>query len=309
MTSISGFVLASRSEDDLTDSANNYSVKRLLEAARARGIDMQVYRPDQFELVVTQNDQKSILINDKPMPLPDFVIPFMGASTSYYALSVIRQLENLGVCVCNTARAISAVKDKLYLHQCLASSRLVSPKTMLAKFPINLEIVEREIGFPLVIKNVTGSLGKGIYLCESDKKFTDVMELIYTNNAKANIILQEFVKNSHGQDLRILVVGGKVIACMRRSSKDSFKANFSKGGNVEPYEVTPEIEWLSTETAKLFKLDLAGIDLLFDDNRFVICEANSSPGFKGMELVTGKIIAEKIIDYIMVKIGKNVEGV
>lgn len=302
---IKGLILASKSENELTD--KDYSIKRLLEVARNRGIDIKVVKPEQFELIITRSDTKSILIDDKSETLPDFVIPRTGSETTYYAFSVIRQLQYLGTYVCNDSNAIYSVKDKLYMHQLLARSKLSSPKTMLAKFPITPEVVRREIGFPLVIKNVTGTQGKGIYLCESESKFVDVMELVYSNNNKANVILQEFIQNSYGTDLRVFVVGGKVVACMKRSAINSFKANYSKGANVEAFQLTPEIEWLSTETAKLFNLDIAGIDLLFDKGEFKICEANSSPGFIGLEQVVGKIIAESIIDYILVKIGFNSE--
>lgn len=302
---IKGLILFSKSEDELTE--KDYSVKRLLDVSRNRGIDTKIVRPEQFELIITRSDTTSILIDDKSESLPDFIIPRTGSDTTYYAFSVIRQLQHLGTYVCNDANAIYSVKDKLYMHQLLARSKLSSPKTMLAKFPIAPEVVKREIGFPLVIKNVTGTQGKGIYLCESESKFVDVMELVYSNNNKANIILQEFIQNSHGRDLRVFVVGGKVVACMKRSSSSSFKANYSKGANVEAFELTPEIEWLSTEAAKLFNLDIAGIDLLFDKDEFKICEANSSPGFIGLEQVVGKVIAESIIDYILVKIGLNSE--
>lgn len=302
---VKGLILFSKLESELTDS--DYSVRRLLSAARQKGIDIRIVKPEQFELIVTRSDRKSLLIDDKVEPLPDFVIPRLGSVSSYYAFSVIRQLTHLGVYVCNDADAIHAVKDKLFMHQLLARSKLSSPKTMLAKFPIALEIVKREIGFPLVIKNVTGTQGAGIYLCESEDKFIDVMELVYSNNPHANIILQEFIQRSYGKDLRVFVVGGKVIGCMSRTSSGSFKANFSKGGQVAPVELTPEIEWLATETAKLFQLDIAGVDLLFDEDGLKICEANSSPGFWGLEKVTGPIVAEKIMDYILVKIGLNSE--
>lgn len=304
-TNIRGLILYSRSESELT--AKDYSVNRLLEAARNRHIDIKVVRPEQFELVITRTDTKSILIDDKPEPLPDFVIPRTGSDTTFYAFSVIRQLQYLGVYVCNDAEAILSVKDKLYMHQLLARSKLSSPRTMLAKYPIALEVVRREIGFPLVIKNVTGTEGSGVYLCEHESKFLDIMELVYTNNHKANIILQEFIQKSHGKDLRVFVVGGKVIECMLRSSSTSFKANYSKGGQVSSFELTPEIEWLSTETAKLFNLDVAGIDLLFDEEEVKVCEANSAPGFSGLEQVSGPIIAESIIDYILVRIGHNAQ--
>jgi RimK family alpha-L-glutamate ligase len=131
------------------------------------------------------------------------------------------------------------------------------------------------------------------------------MELIYSNNTKANIILQEFIEKSRGTDLRAFVLGGRVIGCMQRTSETSFKANFSKGAKVEPYALTPEIEWLATESARLANLDIAGIDLLFDDDGYKICEANSSPGFKGMEKAIGQSVAEDILDYIILKTGVN----
>ena len=298
-----GFILYSKQEQQLDDT--DYSVGRLLEAAKQKGVDLQIVTPNQFELVVTRDDKKSILIDDKVTSIPDFVIPRLGSDTTYYALAVTRQLQHLGIYVCNDANAIESVKDKLHMHQLLAHSNLPTPKTMLVKFPISIEVVRREIGFPLIIKNVTGTQGAGIYLCESEEHFTDVMELVYSNNEKANIILQEFIASSRGKDLRVFILGGRVIGCMRRSCDTSFKANFSRGGKVEPFELTPEIEWLATETAKLVNLDIAGIDLLFDGDGFKICEANSAPGFHGMEKVVGERVAEDILDYIELKIGAN----
>lgn len=297
-----GFILYSRPKSKLTQK-RDYSVLRLLEVAKQKDIDLSVITPAQVELVVTRSDKKSILIDDKPTAIPDFFLPRLGSATTYYALAVIRQLEQLGVYVCNGANSIEAVKDKLHMHQLLAYSNLPTPKTMLVKFPIALSVVRREIGFPLVIKNITGTQGNGIYLCESEDKFTDLMELIYSNNERANIILQEFIETSRGSDLRAFVLGGRVIGCMRRTSTTSFKANFSKGAGVEPFELTPEIEWLSTETARLANLDIAGIDLLFDQEGFKICEANSAPGFKGMEKAIGKHVADDILDYIRLRVG------
>lgn len=296
-----GMILYSVQEHQLGEA--DYSVIRLLAAGRAKGIEMVVVTPNQFEMVVTQSDRKSILVDDKSMPLPDFVLPRLGANTSYYAFSVLRQLEQLGVYVANTGQSVYSVKDKLAMYQSLSNSRLSIPKTMLAKYPISASTVEREIGFPLIIKNVSGMQGAGIYLCESKEKFEDVLELIYSNNDKANIILQEFVKTSYGRDLRVFVVGGKVLGLMKRQSSGSFKSNFSKGGSVSAFAMTSEVEWLATDVAKLFNLDIAGVDLLFDEHGYKVCEANSAPGFKGLEKVTGPIIAECIIDYVLVKIG------
>ncbi len=295
-----GWIIYSKNSNELT--ADDHGVNRLVHAAYQRGISLSVFKPEQFELIVTRDDKKSILVDGYPTPLPDFLIPRLGSNTTYFALAVIRQLERLGIYSCNSSQTIEMVKDKLHMHQILAYSNLPTPKTMLVKFPVDIKIVKREIGFPLLIKNITGTEGAGIFLCDTENKFMDLMELIYTNNEKVNIILQEFITSSSGKDLRVFVLGGRVIGCMKRFSEISFKANFSRGGKVEAFQLTPEIEWLATETARLVDLDIAGIDLLFDNTGYKICEANSSPGFKGLESVIGEDVAEQILDYIAVKV-------
>ncbi len=299
-----GWILYSKKQADL--GTNAYGINRLLQAGQQKGIDLTVYSPEQFELVVTRDGRKSILVDGKPTPLPDFLIPRIGANTPYFALAVIRQLERLNVYSCNSSETIEIVKDKLHIHQLLAQSNLPSPKTMLVKFPVDSELVKRELGFPVIVKNLTGTEGKGVYLCDSPEQFSDLMGLIDSQHTKPNIILQEFVSNSRGRDLRVFVLGGRVIGCMKRYSETSFKANFSRGGQVESFALTPEIEWLATETARLVNLDIAGIDLLFDEEGYKICEANSSPGFKGLELVVGETIAEQILDYITVKVSGRI---
>ncbi len=298
-----GWILYNKNSQTFSLS-DDHGVSRLLQAAEAKNIDLAVYHPNRFDLVVTRADRKSILIDGQATALPNFVIPRTGANTSYFALAVLRQLEHLGVLCCNNARAVETVKDKLHLHQILAQSDLPTPKTMLVKFPIQDEsVIKREIGFPLVIKNITGTEGAGIYLCEREDKFLDLIELIYSNNPKANIIIQEFISQSYGKDLRVFLVGGRVVGCMQRQATVGFKANYSRGGTVVPHKITPEIEWLATETARLVGLDVAGIDLLFDGDSYKICEANSSPGFKGLEQCVGPIIAESILDYLKLRAG------
>lgn len=300
-----GWILYHRKREELTVE-RHYSVLRLIEAAEKQNISIKIFTPEQFELIITKNNQKQVLIDDTLHDLPDFVLPRTGSATTYFALAVLRHLEQLGVYVCNTAQSIEIVKDKLHCHQVLSHYNLPIPKTMLLKFPIATKVVSKEIGFPAVIKNITGSEGNGIYLSQSPDQFQDLMELIYNNNPKANIILQEYVKTSHGKDLRVFVVGGRIIGCMQRqSSTSNFKANFSRGGTTSACLLTPEIEWLATETAKITNLDIAGIDLLFDTEGFKICEANSAPDFKGLELVTGKNIAEQIIEYIAFKVNQS----
>ncbi|MGJ3240065.1 MAG: ATP-grasp domain-containing protein [Anaerolineae bacterium] len=285
---------------------HNYEMPRFVAQAQEMGIELTVIRPDQIDIIVTRDDRKSVLVDGKVTPLPDFLIPRMGASTTYYALAIIRHLERLGVTVINSSTAIEAVRDKLYTQQILAASNLPVPKTMLARFPVNVDLVEKQLGFPVVVKTISGSHGSGVYLSENRDNFADISTLLNSTKPDTNIILQEFIASSHGQDLRVIVVGGRVVACMRRfSTDDNFKANVSRGGGSEPYAVTPEIEMLALESARILELDIAGVDLLFDGDHFAICEVNSSPGFAGMERAHEGLvnIAEAIYQYALVRLG------
>jgi len=281
-----------------------YEIDRLMEEAERLNIEMHLFMPEQFDLIVTQDDDKSILLNEEYTSLPDFVLPRMGARTTYYSLAVLRQLERLGVHIFNSPESIDIVKDKLYTHQILAKSGIPVPKTMLIKYPIDVRLVEKHIGFPVVVKTISGSQGSGVFLCETKSHFEDLIQLIKETRSHTNIILQEFVKSSRGRDLRVITIGGRAIACMERiATNGGFKANFSTGGEVRNYPMNAEIEWLATESSRILNLDIAGIDLLFDGEHYKICEANSSPGFKGIEQCSGINIPEEIYHYIQVRLG------
>jgi len=276
-----------------------YSRRRLVEVARLNGIDLQTYKPEQFDLIVDKEEEKKILVDGEKVLLPDFILPRTGAGTTYFTLAVIRHLEGLGVRSFNSSESIEIVKDKLFTQQLLAKHNLPVPKTMLVKFPINASIVSKYLGFPLVVKPLSGAQGIGVFLAVSKPRFEDLMQLIEATNSKANIILQEFVSLSKGRDLRVFTIGGRAIACMERKSKrGSFKANYSQGSSVERIEITPEIERLSSEASKILGLEIAGIDLLFDGDKFKICEANSSPGFEGLEKCCQVDIPRAIYDHI-----------
>ena len=281
-----------------------YEINRFLEVAKAENIDLEVYSPDQFDLTVTREDDKSILIDGNKVSLPDFVLPRMGAGTTYFALAILRHLERLGVYCVNSSNAIDTVKDKLFAQQILAERNLPTPTTMLVKFPVDLDLVKRQIGFPVVVKTLSGSQGSGVFLSKSIGEFDDLMQLIEATSPTANIILQQFVKSSHGRDLRVLTIGGRALACIERNSNDkSFKANISAGGTGKEHPITPEIEWLATQTSNVLGLDVAGIDLLFDEQHFKICEANSSPGFEGVEAAIDINMAKEIFHFIRIRLG------
>ncbi|GJM73077.1 alpha-L-glutamate ligase [Paenibacillus macerans] len=296
-----GWIIYKSSANDVKP--ETYEIKRLMEEAEKQGVNVRVFTPEQFELIVTRDDRKSVMVGGEVLQLPDFVLPRMGAGTNYFALALIRHLERLGVRTFNSSQSIDTVKDKLFTLQILAEYNLPVPKTMLIRSKVDVDLVEKHLGFPVVVKTISGSQGSGVFLAETKSKFIDLLEMINAYKENATMILQEFVESSRGMDLRVLTIGGRVVAAMKRmSGNDSFKANYSRGGSVEPFEINPEIEWLALETARLLNLDIAGIDLLFDGDHYKICEANSSPGFEGLEYCCRANIAEEIYNFLRVRL-------
>jgi gamma-F420-2:alpha-L-glutamate ligase len=265
--------------------AEALEVRRFLAEGREMGIDVKVFRPEQFDLLVTEEDRDSILVDGQLMPLPDFLLPrTLVEETGYFALAVIRHMQRLGVTVYNDATCIEIVADKLHTHQILSENNLPTPTTMLAKFPVDMDLVDNMIGFPVVVKTLLGANGSGVFLVENTTAFKDLMELIGETNPNIQLIFQQYIEFSRGRDLRLFVIDGKVIASMERKAKDGgFKANFSTGGMVEEFIPDEEAIRLAVKTAEVLNIQIAGIDLLFTDDGYTICEANTFPGFKGLE--------------------------
>ena len=282
----------------------SYETQRLLEEFGNHKIEVKLIDPNEIDIFVNKENKQSILVNGKSLPLPKFVFPRTGSGTTYYIKAVIRHFERMGVPVINSSDAIDNVKDKLYTHQILAQSNLDIPNTMLLKHPIDIDFVEKNIGFPVIVKKISGSYGRGVFLCEDKKQLKQLVTMAELSKKSYDIIIQEFVKDTWGKDLRVFVVNNKVVGCMMRQSTDNdFRANLSRGGEGIPYEVNEQIEWLSSESSKALGLDIAGVDLLFQNGGYKICEVNSNPGFEGMEQFTKKNIAEEIVSFIKFKIG------
>ncbi|MDD3631979.1 MAG: RimK family alpha-L-glutamate ligase [Atribacterota bacterium] len=297
-----GWILYRQRQSEI--SQDKYEMNRFLEVAEQRGINLKILCPEQFDLLVNRDDNKSIIVDNHYTQLPQFLLPRQGAGTPYFSLAVIRHLERLGVNTFNSSQSIEVVKDKLFTQQILAADNFPVPRTILARYPLNIQLIKETIGFPIVVKTISGSQGSGVFLCEKPGHLEDLMQLLDTAKTQSNFIVQEFIKTSKGHDVRVFIVGGRVIACMERISRDgSFKANFSRGGEVRAFPVSREIEWLSIECAKVLNLDIAGIDLLFDGESFKICEANSAPGFKGIESCCDVSIPDVIFDFIKVRLG------
>jgi RimK family alpha-L-glutamate ligase len=280
------------------DQKDSYECVKLVDAYARNGIDAEVLKPKLFDIIVNRNNVRSIRYNGEKVKLPNLVLSRTGSGSNYFTLALMRQLEKLNIPVVNPTRSVELVKDKLLTSQLLAEANLPTPKTMLVNFPINVDVVEEEIGFPCVVKLVSSSHGKGVYLCNDRKFFTDLMELIDNLKTRKSLIIQEFIDHKAGSDLRVWVINGQAVAAMKRTGAEGdFRANISSGGTGEIYKITPDVEELACKTAVLFGLDIAGIDLLFDRRGFKVCEANSSPGFEGIDQYCGKDMAQHIVDY------------
>lgn len=281
-----------------------YENRRFREAAEQMGIELTLIAPEECDIIVTKEGRKSILRNGKMVELPDSLIPRMGPTT-YFAFAIIRHLERLGIFVLNPSQGIETARDKLATLQTLSANNIPIPKTMLAKFPLNIAVVEKEFTYPLILKTVSGSQGKGIFLCENRSQLEDLADLMeLSKDPKVNVILQEFVSSSKGKDIRVVVVGGRPIGAMLRTAREGrFKANFSAGGSVAAFNLNPAVEWLAVESAKVVGLDIAGVDILFDADNYTVCEVNSSLGFEGFEKATGIGVPEEIYRYIQVRLG------
>ena len=282
----------------------SYETNRLIEEFQKQDIDIQLVDPNTVDIFVNKDNKKSILVNGEPSDLPKFVFPRTGSGTSYYIKAVIRHFERMDIPVINSSDAIDNVKDKLYTHQILAQSNLDIPNTMLLKHPIDIDFVEKNIGFPVIVKKISGSYGRGVFLCEDKKQLNQLVTMAELTKKSYDIIIQEFIKDTWGKDLRVFVVNDKVVGCMmRQATDDDFRANITRGGEGFPYEVNEQIEWLSAESSKALKLDIAGVDLLFQNGGYKICEVNSNPGVEGMETCTKKNIAGEIVSFIKLKLG------
>jgi gamma-F420-2:alpha-L-glutamate ligase len=277
-----------------------YGIPRFIEEAPKCDVNLQIFCPEDFELIITSDGTHSLHVEGKPVEaLPDCVIPRM-TGTTYFYFAVMRHLERLGVYCLNGSDGLELAKDKLASLQVLASSNIAIPKTLLAKFPLDEEFVSTEFKFPVVLKKLSGSEGKGIVLCRSKVQLKDTIELADPNS---NLIIQEYIKSSHGKDIRVLVVGGRAVGAMGRiAAKGKFKANHSLGGTVAPIELTPEMEWLAVESANKIGLDMAGVDLLYGKDGLLLCEVNGCPGFKGFELATKLNIPKICYDYLHIRL-------
>jgi ribosomal protein S6--L-glutamate ligase len=276
-----------------------YSTRRLVQAAKERGHEPRVIDHIRCFMDIG-TDNPSVHYKDEEFTAKDFdaVIPRIGASVSFYGTAVVRQFEIMGTYCVNESVAISRSRDKLRSTQLLARKGIGIPVTAFANSPHDVGGLIREVGgAPLVIKLLEGTQGIGVVLAETKKAAESVIEAFM--GLDSNILIQEFIKEAGGSDIRCLVVGGKVIAAMQRTAPaGEFRSNLHRGGSAELVKLTPAERRVAAKAASIMGLNVCGVDLLRSDRGPLVMEVNSSPGLEGIENATGKNVAGLIIQFI-----------
>jgi len=283
----------------LSRNAKLYSTKRLIEAGEERGHEMRVI--DHIRCFMDMGTENpSIHYKDEEFNPGDFdaVIPRIGASVTFYGTSVVRQFEIMGTYCVNESVAISRSRDKLRSIQLLSRKGVGIPVTAFANSPDDVKGLIREVGgAPLVIKLLEGTQGIGVVLAETQKAAESVIEAFM--GVKSNILIQEFIKEAGGSDLRCLVVDGKVIAAMQRTAPEGeFRSNIHRGGSAQLVKLTPKERATAVQAAQIMGLNVCGVDLLRSSRGPLVMEVNSSPGLEGIEKATEKDVASMIIECI-----------
>lgn len=281
----------------LSRNSGLYSTKRLVEAAKARGHEVEVIDTLKCYMDITSTKP---MVHYQSRALDDFnaIIPRIGASITFYGCAVIRQFEMMGVFSLNESVAITRSRDKLRSLQLLSRKGLGLPVTGFAhSTKMTQELIKLVGGAPLVVKLLEGTQGKGVVLAETESAAESVIDAF--REMDANILVQEFIKEAKGSDIRCFVVGDEVVASMMRTAKPGeFRSNLHRGGTATIIEITDEERKAALDATKALGLNLAGVDMLRSSRGPLIMEVNSSPGLNGIETATGKDVAGMIIEYL-----------
>jgi ribosomal protein S6--L-glutamate ligase len=284
----------------LSNGNANYSTKRLVDVAKSRGHEVDVIKYKNCFVSIDRNDPK-IVYNGKDIDIKSYqaIIPRIANSMTKYGTSVIRQLEREGIFTTASAIAIVRSRDKLRATQILA--RVVdTPKTVFSRNSIDIDAILDEVGgTPVIIKLASGTHGNGVVLAETKKAAKSVLQAFYLRNEDGtNILVQEYIAESSGTDIRAFVVGGRVVASMQRQSlDDDFRSNLHKGGEGKTIRLTDDERRMAIKAAKTMGLAVAGVDLMRSNRGPLVLEVNASPGF-GIEKVVKRDVATPIIEYI-----------
>jgi ribosomal protein S6--L-glutamate ligase len=274
-----------------------YSTRRLREAATAKGHKVRILSPIEFGLYLSSG-QPDLTYKGKPLSSYDAVIPRIGNSITFYGASVVRQFEQMGAYCLNTADAILASRDKLASMQELSTHHIGIADTAFVRKPTDiLKAIHAMGGAPVIIKLLSGTQGIGVILAETNKVAEAIIETL--RSLDQNVIVQKFVSESKGRDIRAFVVGDRVVAAMRRTAAgQEFRSNVHRGGNTQVVTLDPAYEQTAVKAARILNLHVAGVDMLEGKDGPVIMEVNSSPGLEGIEGASGIDIAGEIIEYL-----------
>lgn len=281
----------------LSRNSNLYSTRRLVEAIVKRGHEALVIDHLKCDIVIEPNDPH-ILYKGSRLEGIDAIIPRIGASVTFYGTAVVRQFEMMNVFSATESQAIVRSRDKLRSLQILSRAGIGMPKTAFTNYSNKEHRLVDEIGgAPIIIKLLEGTQGLGVVLAETRKAAQSVVEAF--NGIKARIILQEFIKESRGADIRAFVVNGEVVGAMKRQGKEGeFRSNLHRGGTATVIKLSRTERSMALKAASVLGLGIAGVDMLQSDRGPLIMEVNSSPGLQGIENATGLDIAGKIIEYV-----------
>jgi ribosomal protein S6--L-glutamate ligase len=281
----------------LSRDATLYSTRRLKEAGESRNHEVQVIDHLRCYMNITSHHPK-VLYQGQQLEDIEAVIPRIGASNTFYGTAVVRQFEIMGVFTANTSQAISRSRDKLRSLQIMARRGIGLPVTGFAHSTKDIDgLVDIVGGAPLVIKLLEGTQGIGVVLAETQQAAKSVIEAF--RGLDANILVQEFIKEAGGMDIRCFVIGDKVVASMKRQgAPGEFRSNLHRGGSADKIRLTPEERSTAIRAAKAMGLRIAGVDLLRSNHGPVVMEVNSSPGLEGIEKATNIDVAGKIIDFV-----------
>ncbi len=277
--------------------ANLYSHRRLIEAAENRGHEIEVIDTMRVYIHIASHRPEMYYRGEKVEGF-DAVIPRIGASVTFFGTAVLRQFEMMGVYPLNESVAISRSRDKLRSHQLLARRGIGLPVTVFAHSTSRADdIIGMLGGAPVVIKLLEGTQGIGVVLGETAGAAKSMIQAF--GGLKTNILVQEFIKESGGSDIRCLVVGEKVVAAMmRKGAEGEFRSNLHRGGSAQAVKITPEERSTAVRAAKIMGLNVCGVDMLRSNHGPVVMEVNSSPGLEGVEKATGKDVAGTIIAFL-----------
>ncbi|KIN66384.1 Ribosomal protein S6 modification protein (C terminal domain) [Sulfitobacter noctilucicola] len=280
---------------------DNYSTRRLVEVGESRGHTVEVIDTTRCYMAINAMAPE-VHYDGKRLPRYDAVIPRIGASITPYGTAVIRQFETIGTYCVNGSSGITASRDKLHAHQVLASKRIGMPTTAFAASPKDTSNLMGLVGTaPLIVKLLESTQGKGVVLAETKKAAESVIDAF--RGLKANFLVQDFVKEAAGEDIRCLVIAGKVVASMKRTGADGdFRSNLHRGGSAKVVRISKEERDTALRAARAFGLGKAGVDLLRSESGPKVLEVNSSPGFEGIEKATGKDIVGKLYDEIEARV-------